>query len=297
MQLLLLVLLGALWGASFLFIKIGLESYGPMTLVVFRLLGAGAILYAVMRMQGHRLPRSRHIWRAMGIVGVVGLALPFSLIGWGEQYITSSLAAILISTTPLFTLMLVTLVTHDEQYRVPRIIGALIGFSGELVAVGIGPDLLIISNLLAVLAVSAAALCYAITAILAKRAFQGTAPIVTAVGTMAAGLVVILPLAFLIEGPPTLSPTRPAFVGVIGLTLLSTALAYMLYYWLLSKLGASRTTMVTYLIPSFALVYAWFWLREPIGWHTLAGLLLVFSGIMLANGDFTRMLRRPPAPA
>ncbi len=295
MHIVTLILLGAIWGASFLFIKIGLESYGPLTLVMFRLFGAGVVLYAVMRAQGHHLPAAWRRWRDMLVVGVVGLVVPFALIGWGEQHISSSLAAILISTTPLFTLLLVTLVTHDEGFDLVRLLGVLVGFSGVLVAVGIGPDLLLISNLLAVLAVSGASLCYAIAAIFARRAFVGVPPIVTATSTMLTGTAVVLPLALLVEGLPTLSPTMPALIGVVGLTLLSTALAYILYYWLLDRVGASRTTMVTYLVPTFALFYGWFWLQEPVGWHTVLGLGLVIAGIMLANRAFYRPRQQPAA--
>lgn len=297
MQVFTLIVLGAIWGASFLFIKIGLESYGPLTLVVFRLLGAGAILYLVMRAQGHRLPTTRARWRDMLVIGLFGLVLPFSLIGWGEQYIASSLAAILISTTPLFTLLLVTLVTHDEGFDLMRLLGVLVGFSGVLVAVGVGSGSLAFTNLLALLAVSGASLCYATSAIFARRAFQGVPPIVTATGTMIAGTAMVLPVAVLVEGLPTLAPTPPALIGVLGLTLLSTALAYILYYWLLGRVGASRTTMVTYLVPTFALFYGWFWLQEPIGWHTVLGLGLVITGIMLANRVFYRPRPQPATAA
>lgn len=284
----LLTILGSLWGASFAFIKLGLESYAPATVVAIRLLGAGLVLYAVMRWQGHTLPRTRQAWRDMFVVGLVGLVLPFTLISWGEQYIDSSLAAIIIATTPLFTLLLAYFISREESLNWLRSLGVLVGFSGVLVAIGFNAETFLQTSTLGKVAIMGAALCYSFVALYARRAFRGGSPLVSATGTMFTGTLCIVPLALLFDGLPTLEPTRMALLGVVGLTLLSTVLAYIIYYWLLETIGAPRTTMVTYLIPSFALVYGWLLLNEQIGVNTVAGLLLVFAGIVLANGQFVR---------
>jgi drug/metabolite transporter (DMT)-like permease len=291
-----LVVLGAIWGGSFVFIKLGLESFDPATIVAMRLGGGALVLYLALRYQGHQLPTTLRIWRDLALVGVLGMVLPFFLITWGEQHISSGLAAILVATTPLFTLLLALLLTQDERLGMVPALGVLLGFAGVAVAV----DVLELDSASAgargQLAVLGAALCYSFAALFGRRAFRGMPALVPATGTMIGGSVVIVPLALLLDGPPTLAPTGMALLGVLALTLLSTAFAYILYYWVLARIGSSRTTMVTYLVPIFALLLGWLLLNEQIGLHTLLGLLLVLSGVMLANGTL-RWPRRSATPA
>jgi drug/metabolite transporter (DMT)-like permease len=220
----------------------------------------------------------------MVLVGVVGMVSPFLLITWGEQYINSGLAAILVATTPLFTLLLAALWTHDERLGLVQTLGVLLGFTGVAVAMNVLHLDFSSGGTQGRFAVLGAAFCYGIVAIYGRRAFRGMPALVPATGTMIGGALCITPLALLLDGLPTFAPSGRALVGVSGLALLSTAMAYILYYWILARLGSARTTMVTYLIPIFALLFGWLWLHEPIGAHTLPGLALVLSGIMIANG-------------
>jgi drug/metabolite transporter (DMT)-like permease len=222
------------------------------------------------------------------------MVMPFSLIGWGEQYINSGLAAILVATTPLFTLLLAYLWTQEERLRPLQTLGVGLGFLGVAVAMNVLQLELTSSSTLGRLAVLGAAFCYAFVAIYGRRAFRGMPAMVPATGTMIGGTFCIVPLALLLDGLPTLTPTSKALTGVLGLTLLSTATAYILYYWILARLGSARTTMVTYLIPIFALLFGWLWLGETIGLHTVVGLMLVLLGIMVANGG---PVRRQTAPS
>lgn len=297
-NLVVLVLLGAIWGASFLFIKLGLESFPPATLVALRLAGGALVLVLAMLAQGHRFPAARRAWGDMLLVGVVGMVVPFVLISWGEQHISSGLAAILVATTPLFTLLLAFVWTRDEHLGLLRSLGVLLGFVGVALAVQVQQLSLFSSSAYGLLAVLGAALCYGFAAIYGRRAFHGLPPIVPAAGTMSGGLLCIVPVALLVDGLPAAWPTGSALVGVLGLAFLSTACAYILYYWILGRIGSSRTTMVTYLVPIFALVFGWLWLDEHITVYTIAGLLLVLAGIMIANGalSWRRQAAAVPRP-
>lgn len=290
-----LLLLGAIWGASFVFIKLGLESYAPATIVALRIAGSALVLLVVLRQRGLALPHSRVAWGNLLIVSLISMVLPFLLITWGEQYIPSSLAAILISTTPIFTLLLALLWTHQERLSLVRSLGVGLGFLGVITAVGIQDFNLTSASTQGELAVLGAAACYAIGGIYARRAFRGIPALVSATGTMLTGALAITPLALLLDGLPTLAPTSAALIGILGLTFLSTAIAYILYYWILEHTGAARTAMVTYLVPIFALLYGWLWLHETIRLTTLLGLALVLTGIMVANG-LLRWKRRPTPP-
>jgi drug/metabolite transporter (DMT)-like permease len=286
--LLALFMLGAIWGASFPFIKVGLESYGPITIVALRLGGGAIILLLFARFQGHTLPTDWRSWRDMLLIGVIGMATPFALIGWGEQYINSGLAAILIATTPLLTMLMALVWMHEERLSIVKTIGVLIGFGGVAVAVNIMTLDIFSADALAQGAILLAALGYAFVGNYGRRAFRSRPPIVSAAGTQLGGALVTWPIALLFEGAPTLAPTGAALFGIVGLTVLSTAFAYILYYWTLERLGASRTSMVTYLVPVFALLFGWLWLNEAIYVHTILGLLLVILGIMIANGILFR---------
>ncbi len=291
-----LLMLGIIWGASFVFIKLGLESYAPATIVALRLSGAAVVLSLVLRRQGHRLPTAWRPWRDMVLVGLIGMVIPFALIAWGEQYINSGLAAILIATTPLFTLLLAFLWTHEERLGILRTLGVLLGFLGVAVAVEIQQIDPFSASVQGQAAVLLAASCYAFVAIYSRRAFRGMHPMIPATGTMIGGALCIVPAALLLDGLPTSTPAGAALAGVLGLTLLSTAAAYILYYWLLERLGSSRTAMVTYLVPIFALLLGWLWLHEEIGPHTLLGLSLVLAGILIANSAPARQQPTAASP-
>lgn len=288
-----LLALGAIWGASFPFIKLGLESFPPLTIVALRLGGAALFLFVVLRLQGQVLPTSPRTWFDLVLVGIVGMAMPFWLISWGEQFINSGLAAILIAMTPLFTVLIALVWTREEQLSPVRSLGVVLGFLGVAVAVNIFQLSLFSASAQAQGAVLLAASCYAFSALYSRRAFKGMSPLVPATGTMVGAALVVVPLALLLDGLPTLAPTTSALLGVGGLTLLSTGFAYILYYWVLGQLGSSRAMMVTYLVPIFALLLGWFWLDETIGLHTVLGLFLVLCGIAVANGALS--WRRQPA--
>ena len=282
-----LVLLGAVWGASFLLIQIGVREMPPTILVALRLIVASVILIGVLFVRGLRLPARPRAWGDFLFTGVIGLVLPYLLITWGEQYIPGSMTAILNATTPLFSMLLAYFWTREERLNGLKLLGVALGFVGVLVAVGVTGLSLSSASTQGQLAVLGAALCYAITGLYGRRAFRGLPPLIPATGQMLAGAIVITPIALAAYDIPAM-PSALALGAVLALAVFGTALAYIVLYWLLDHLGATRTSMVTYLLPPFALLYGALFLREAITAGGLLGLGLVIGGILLANGVIGR---------
>lgn len=286
-----LLLLGAVWGASFLFIKIGVAELPPETLVAVRLIISAIILLGVLYARGLRLPTERRAWIDLFFLGVVGLIIPYLLITWSEQYMASGLAAILNATTPLFSVLLSYIWTREERLSGAKLLGMAIGFGGVVIAVGL-TDLGVTSANAQVselgvwpqVAVLVAAFSYAISGIYGRRAFRGVPALVPAAGQLLTGAIIITPIALIVRGVPDRLPSTQALGAVLALAVLGTAMAYVLLYWLMERIGASRTSMVTYLLPPFALVYGAVFLSERITLAALFGLALVVVGILLANG-------------
>jgi drug/metabolite transporter (DMT)-like permease len=290
-----LLLLAALWGASFLLIKIGVAEIAPELLVAARLTLSALVLLLVLYAGGQRLPTRPRVWRDLFLLGVLGLVLPYLLITWAEQFMASGMAAILNATTPLFAVLLTFLWTREERLSGLRLLGVALGFVGVVVAVGVS-ELAIgdaSRTLLPQLAVLLAAFCYAGAGIYGRSAFRGVPALVPATGQLLAGAIVITPIALALRGLPAELPSAGAIGAVLLLAVFGTAAAYVLLYWLMERIGATRTSMVTYLLPPFALVYGAIFLREPITANALLGLLLVVLGILLASGK----LRPAPASA
>lgn len=282
-----LLLLGAVWGASFLFIKIGVQEMAPETLVMLRLVIAAIVLLGVLYARGLRLPMNWRTWVDFLFLGVVGLIFPYLLITWSEQTIPSGMAAILNATTPLSSVLIAYFWTREERLTGLRLLGLALGFAGVVVAVGIADLDLARTDTRAQLAVLVAAACYALTGIYARRAFRGVPALIPATGQMLAGALLITPYALLVRGIPARMPSATALGAVVVLAVFGTALAYILLYWLMERIGATRSSMITYLLPPFALAYGALFLGEPIAVNALLGLVLVVFGILLANGVLT----------
>lgn len=277
--------LSALWGTSYLFIKIAVEgNLAPAELIAGRLIVAAAVLFLVVRLRGLRMPRERQMWRSFAIMGLVGTAAPFLLIAWGETRIDSSLAAVLNATVPIATVILAHFWTRDERLTLRKIAGVLIGFAGVVVVVGnvtLGGHGSALPGIAALLASS---ICYGISAIFARSAFRGIAPEVASTGQMTMGAAYLL-VPGLISALLEPRPPAPGAVGAgLALALLGTAGAYLLYYRLIASVGATRTAASTYLLPAFAVVYGAIFLREPIGPRLLLGFALILLGIVFVTG-------------
>jgi drug/metabolite transporter (DMT)-like permease len=280
----LLLLLSVLWGGSFFFQKVALAALPPFTVLLCRVGLAAAALGIVVRAAGYRLPRSLHDWAPFAVMAILNNVIPFSLILWGQTRIASGLAAILNACAPLFTAVLAHYLTRDERLTPRRAAGVLLGFSG--VVLMLGPDALvgIGGHVLAQLAVLAAGVSYACAGIFGRR-FASTPPLVTATGQVIAATVLILPVSLLVDRPWTLAPTGPrTWAAVVGLALVSTALAYVVYFRILATAGATNLLLVTLLMPVIALLLGTLVLGERLAPRHLGGMTLIAAGLAVIDG-------------
>ena len=291
--------LALIWGASFLFIKLAVLEVAPVTLVAGRLFFSVLVLAGVALAQPARIKGWRRFLGLSVAVALVNYVIPYLCFAWGETRIASGTASILNATTPLFTVLVASRWPgpNREPLTVRRGVGALVGFAG--VSVLVGPSALSLQGeslgvLVGMLVVLVAAIAYAFGALL-SRGYAGAAPLVGPLGSQAVGLILIAPAA-LIWGIPSHVPSWRAIGAIVTLGALGTGVAFLLYFWLIRHVGATRTTLVTYLLPCTALIWGAVLLSEPVTWNALAGLALVLLGTMVMNGTLDGLFRRP-APA
>ncbi|HEX2740182.1 MAG TPA: DMT family transporter [Rubrobacter sp.] len=275
-----LILLGALWGGSFLFIRVAVPALGPFLLVDLRvgLAAAALFLYALA---ASRVPKIRYRWKSFLALGFLNAAVPFSLISAAEIHLTASLAAIMNSTTVMFT-AIVAAVWMGEALTARKLVGIVLGIFGVAVLVGWDPISVNGMVLLSVAAMLGASLAYALGATYAKQAFSGIPPLGMAVGQLTAATALLLPLSA--ASVPTEVPSLAVALCVLGLALLSTAVAYLIYFRLIENVGPTSTVTVTLLVPVFGLLFGVLLLDEPFGFGTLAGLGIILSSVVLITG-------------
>ncbi|MGI9049680.1 MAG: DMT family transporter [Rubrobacteraceae bacterium] len=272
--------LGALWGGSFLFIRVAAPALGPFTLMELRvgIAGTALILYAAL---ASRIPKLRRRWKEFLVLGTLNAAITYSLIAAAEINLTASLGAILNSTTALFTAVVAS-VWIGEAFTTKKLLVLLLGVIGVTILVGWDPVPLNAVVLLSVGAVLAGSLSYAVATVYTKQAFWGEMPLAMAIGQQAAAAAILLPLAA--ATLPSETPTLPVGFSVLALALLCTALAYLLYFRLIVTVGPTSTSTVTFLVPVFGLLFGVVFLNEPLGTGTLAGLATILLGIALVTG-------------
>jgi len=283
MNLILLFILGAIWGTSFLFIKIIVTEIGPMTLVAGRLGLAALLMWSILRFRKMRLPRGRRIWTTYAVIGLINGALPFSLISWGEQYIPSGWAALLQATTPIFTILLAHLFTRDDRVTWGKVLGVALGFCG--VGLLMWPEVRqgVSASVWSMLAIVGSSVCYALASVFARRRLKGQDPIASAAGAFTMGFAYILPLAFLLEQPMRISPSWRALGSWVTLTVMGTVIASVIYYTLLDRTSATFTTMVTYIVPINGLILGALVLGEHLSPIVMISLGIVLSGVLLVR--------------
>ncbi len=279
----LLLLLGAIWGASYLFIKVGVDGgVPPITLVAMRTTLAGLTLLLVLRARGEKLPPvNAPIWKWFVALGLFNSVIPYTLITWGETRISSGLAAILVGAMPIFTILLAHWMTHDEKLTPRKIAGVIAGFAGVVVL--FLPDFLnaASANLIGGLAVVGAAISYAFATILARRHLKGQSHVTSAFGQMLMASIILIPASLLLELPWTLTPTPIALTSIVILAVLGTGIAYLLYFWLIANTGPTRTSLVTFISPILAVILGAVVLNEKLDWTTFVGLVLIAVGVGL----------------
>ena len=283
MNFLLLVCLGIIWGSSYLFIRVAVAEVPALTLVAARLALAAVILWLALRTQGKRLPRSRKLWGAYAVMGILSGALPYTLISWGEQYIHSSLAALLQATMPIFTVIFAALLAHEEHLTLRGTLGVFLGFVGVVVLML--PDLRegLHTNLLGQLAIIIASVSYAGAAVFARNRLRGEPPLTSTMGQMTTGALLTLPLSLIVDRPFSLSPTLPATASWLALTILGTVVAYVIYYALIDRTSATFVSTVTYIIPVVGLILGALVLHEPVTPQLAISLVLIIVGVLLVR--------------
>jgi drug/metabolite transporter (DMT)-like permease len=289
-----LLTLALVWGTAFLFIKVAVGSFEPTTYVWLRLTIAAAALLFVLRVSGKRLRLPLALWASIGLLALLNNVVPFILFGWGQRHIASGLAAILQATTPIFGVLAAHLLTADERITPARLGGVVIGFAG--VATMIGPQLFADSGnaLFAQLACLVASVLYALAGIYARR-FKalGVGPLDLATAQFVAGAVMLAPVALLVDRPWLGLPTSLAAWGSVAmLALVCSAFAYILFFRLIERAGATNSLLVTLLVPPVAIVVGALAFGERLGANQLAGLLLIGAGLAVIDGRMVAPLRR-----
>ncbi len=282
----LLLILSALWGASYLFIKVAVDEIDPAPLMALRLFFASLVLVPLLMLQRGARETVADL-RAAGwgllVLGLINTALPFTLIAWGEQYVDSSIAGIANAPVPIFVALLALKYRPSERVSGLRLVGIFLGFLGVAVLAGFHPE----GGRWAVagtLAVVLASLFYAASNLFAQARYSTTSPMVLVAGSSLAGMLILLPLS-LFQLPAEV-PSAKALGSVFVLGTLGTAFALILYFRMLQAYGASRASLVTYLIPPFAVAYGVGLLDESIHLNAILGLTLILAGVALGSGAF-----------
>jgi drug/metabolite transporter (DMT)-like permease len=278
LDLALLLALATLWGASYTLIKIGVATIPPITFIAARTLIAGAILLAILRLRGLKLPGDSTTWKRFMFQACLNSVIPFTMIAWAEQSVDAGLATILNSTSPIFTFLLTVFLTQHEPATARKLFGVVVGIIGICLIVGVealnglGPDLW------AQLAIVLATVSYAVAAIFG-RGFKGLDPMMPAAGSLICGAAILLPLSLLVDQPWTLAPSVDSMWALIGLSVFSTALAFVIYFRLLHSLGSVGTTSQAYLRVPIGVGIAILFLGETLTATMLAGLVFVIAGV------------------
>jgi len=288
----LILTLAAIWGASYLFIKVGVRDFEPTVLMTLRLLLGGLILLAFLAAKdggGVTLAAVAGAWRPGLVVGTINGAVPFTLIAWGETHVDSGVAAIANASVPIFVALLAIKFNPGERATGLKLVGILVGLVGVGVLAGIHPE----GGgwaVLGTLAVVLASLSYAAGGLYGQRALGRAAGPVLATASMLYGGLILLPFALF--QLPGAAPGWKSVVSLLGLAVLGTAVAQLILFRMLRLFGAARLSLVTYLIPAFALLYGSLILDEPLRPSMLIGLGLILGGVALGSGVW-RPARRP----
>ena len=284
----LLVVLSAIWGSSFLFIKLGVDELEPTVVALGRLFVGAAILLPIAATRGGLGLLRPHL-RTVATLGLLNNALPFWLFGFAETRISSGLAAVIQAAAPIFTVLLAIRLDPTQRATGTRLAGIAVGFVGVALLVGAQTG----GQVVGAIAVLAASLCYAVSALFAGKRARTIPPLHLAAGQLGCGLLLMAPFGLL--QLPDEAPPAKAVLAIVALGALGSALAYVLYFALIARAGASRAILVTYLVPAFALVYGAVFLDEKVTASAVAGLVLILAGTTLATG--VARLRRPRVAA
>lgn len=275
----LLLVLATLWGGSYSFIKVGVETIPPVTLIAARTLLAGAILLVLIRWRGLRLPRDLGTWRLFLVQACLNSVAPFTLIAWAERRVEAGLATILSSTSPIFVVLLGLFAGTAERLSPLKLAGIASGLAGTLLIVGVEAMAGFGADLAAQLALVAASLCYGGAALFGRH-FKGLDPIMPAAGSLICGAIILMPLSLMLDRPWTLAPSGASIQALLALSIFSTALAFVIYFRLIGRLGSVATTSVAYLRVPTGVLIGMVFLGETLAPTAWAGLVLIVGGVL-----------------
>lgn len=292
------VALGAIWGSSFLWIKIALEGLSPADIVLGRLASGAAVLLVAVLVGRRGWPRGGMAWRHLGVVAIVSNVVPFFCFAWAEQHVGSSIAGVLNGATPLLTMVVALALLPEERATVVRVIGLVVGFAGVVVILAPWRPGAAEGTLTGKLACLAAAACYAVSfsytrRFVAGRGYGGSASLAAAQLVMAAGVAAVVAPVASTHGPHL---TTAVALAVLALGAGGTGTAYLLYYGLIEKVGATTASMVTYVIPVVAVVLGVVVRGEPLTVNVAIGTVVVIAGVGIAEGRWARTVPAVSSP-
>lgn len=278
-----LMLLSLIWGASFLSIRIALDELGPLTVVAHRVGWAALILWVYVLLRGFPIPRSPRIWGALIGMGLLNNVIPFSLMAWGQLHIETGLTSILNAATAIFGVIAAAIFFADERLTLRRMIGVTLGFTGVATAIGLTALTQFDVRSLGQLAVIGGTISYALAGVWARKTLKGLPPQIAAMGMVTGASLFMIPAAWMIEGPMTLSLQPQTWAAIMYYAVIGTACAYLLYYRVLTMAGSGNLMLCTLLVAPVAIVLGAVVLGEDLAPRAYLGFLLLAAGLLILN--------------
>ncbi len=286
-----LILLGLIWGGSFLAIRTALDEIGPLTSVLHRTGWAMVVLWGFVALKRLPIPRSPRIWGAFLVMGVLNNVIPFSLMAWGQLYIPTGLTSIFNAATAIFGIVVAALVFADEKLTARKVMGVGLGFSGVCMAIGVDALRQFDTTSLAQLAIVAGTLSYAFASAWARKMLGGIPPVIAAAGMLSGSTLCMIPLVLVIEGVPSLALAASTWSAIAYYAIIATAVAYLLYYRVLGMAGSGNLLLVTLIIPPIAITLGALVRHETLHPGEYLGFGLLALGLSIIDG---RLWRRRP---
>jgi len=278
----LLVSLSAMFGASFLLIKISITELPTLTIVVARLVIAAVILWGAMKMAGQHLPRGLRIWMWILVAAIFGNALPWWLITWGQVRVDAGLTAILMATMPLSTLLLAHIFTDDEKLNFWKMLGVVFGIAGVVVLIGVDQLSMLGDDTIRQYAIAAAAICYGVNAIITKQ-LVGYPRRAMATSLMLMSIVLVLPFAIAYDPPVINVPSFAVITAVIMLGIFPSALGTLMIFAIVARQGASFLSQINLLVPVFGVLWGYLFLSEQLSGNAILAMILILAGVAIAR--------------
>ena len=287
----LLTLLALIWGGSFFLAAVVLKEVPPITVALFRVVGALPALALFVWFKGVSLPRNLKVWSAYLVMGALNNAIPFSLIFWSQTQITSGLTSILNGATGVTGVIVAGLLLQDERLTAHKLIGVVIGFFGVALTIGLDAMRSFDIQSLAPLAVLLAGLSYSLAGVWAKLRLSGQAPEMNALGMIMGSSLLLIPTALWLDGPPSLELMASTWTALLVLAVLCTSVPYLLYFNILKRAGSGNLMLVTLLIPPIAIGLGVIFLKESLQGTALMGFALIALGLTIIDGRFWVLFR------